>query len=96
MLLNATLWHIFVEHQIEVYSWELLQNNDLQMCQLLALCGTLHRYLSISCYNDVTFNFYYFIAVPIGKTLSMPLMSNCIFYILFYFIADFKQVFTMI
>ena len=37
-------------------------------------------------------NFYHFIAVPIGKTCSKSLMrfNNCIFYMLFYFIADFE------
>ena len=58
--------------------------------------GALHRYFSIS-YDDVIFNFYHFIAVPIGKTGSMSFMrfNNCVFYTLLYFVADFKQNFTM-
>ena len=42
-------------------------------------------------------SFYYFIAVPIRETCSKSLMrfNSHIFYILFYFIADLKQVFTM-
>ena len=54
---------------------------------------------SISCYDDVIFNFYYFIAVSIANTCSMSLMrfSNRIFLFifLFYFIADLKQVETV-
>ena len=55
---------------------------------------------SLFVYNllwDVIFYSYYFIAVPIRKTCSMSLMrfNNCTFYVLFYFIADFKQVLTM-
>ena len=67
-----------------------LQKISLQLCQWLAQWSVLHRYLSIICYDDVIFNFYYFIAVPIGKTCSMSLMrfNNRTFYI-------FKQVFTM-
>ena len=53
--------------------------------------------LSISCYDDVSFNFYYFITVPIGKTCSKSLMrfNSHIFYTLFYFIPDLKQLSTM-
>ena len=81
--LNATLWYIFVEHQL--YLWEFLQNINLQLCQWLPLSRVLHRYLSIMCYDDVIFNFYYFIAVPIGKTCSMSLMrfNNGTFNIVF-------------
>ena len=70
-----------------------MQKINLQLW--LALWGSLYRYLSGSCYEDVIFNSYYFIAVPIGKTCSMSLMifNICIFYILFYFITDFNQVF---
>ena len=53
-----------------LYLWELLQNISLQLCQWLARWDFLHRYLSISCYDDVFFNFYFFIAVHIGKTCS--------------------------
>ena len=40
---------------------------------------------SIICYDDVIFNFHYFIAVSIGKTCSMSLMrfNNRTFYIFF-------------
>ena len=44
MSLNATLWHIFGEHQVDVM------------------------------FVGVIFNFYCFIAFPIGKTCSMSLM----------------------
>ena len=45
--------------------------------------------------DDIIFDVYYFIAVPIGKTCSISLVkfNNCIFYILVYFISDFEQVF---
>ena len=58
---NATLWYIFVENKKGLYLWEELQNISFQQCQWLALWGVLQRYLSISCYDDVIFNFYYFI-----------------------------------
>ena len=45
-------------------------------CQTLVCYKTLllvlHRYLSISCYDDVIFNFYFFIVI--GKTCSMSLI----------------------
>ena len=96
--LNATLWHIFVEHQIGIIFKGVVTIIKLQMYQWLALWGVLHRYLSINCYeDDVIFNFYYFIALPIGKTWLMSLMrfNNRIVYILFSFMAEFKQVFTI-
>ena len=37
--------------------------------------SVLHRYLSISYYEDVIFNFSYFITVPIGKTCSISLLT---------------------
>ena len=83
-----------------LYLWELLLKNiNFQMCQWLDLWSVPLRYLSISCYNDVVFNFYYFIAVHIEKTCSKSLMrfNNPIFYLLpFLHIADFNQVFAMV
>ena len=63
---------------------------------LISHMGVLHRYLSIG-YDDVISNFYHFIAVLIGKTGSMSFVrfNNRVFYILLYFVADFKQVFTI-
>ena len=56
-----------------------------------------HMFVYIRCNEDVIFNFYHFVAVTIRKSCSMSLMrfNNRIFYILYYFIADFKQFFTM-
>ena len=50
------------------------------------------------CYDNVIFNFYYFITVPIGKTCSMSLMrfNNRTFYILFYFIDFISFISTLI
>ena len=44
MSLNSTLRYIFVEHQIGVMFWELLQNISSQLCRWLALWGALYRY----------------------------------------------------
>ena len=63
MSLNVTLWDIFVEHQIDF-----IFMINLQLCQCLELWGVLQKYLSIICYDDAIFNFYYFIVVLIGKT----------------------------
>ena len=41
----------------------MLQDITLQLSQWLALKGVLHRYFSIACYHDVTFNIDYFIEV---------------------------------
>ena len=56
-----------------------------------------HMLVYIRCNEGVIFNFYRFVAVTIRKSCSMSLMrfNNRIFYILYYFIADFKQFFTM-
>ena len=102
--LNATLWHIFVEHQKNVIFMGVIAATPMnitlfwyhinfELCQWLALWGVLFRYFTISCYDDVIFNFYYFIAVHIGKTCSRSLMrfNNRIFYILrILHITDFK------
>ena len=50
-----------------------------------------------SCYDKVIFNFHCLVAVPIGKTCSKSLMkfNNCIFYILFYFIATVSKFLIM-
>ena len=98
MSLNATLWHIFVEQQVGVI---FLQNISLQLCQWLALWGALHRYLSIICCDDVIFNVYYFIAVPIGKTYSMSLMrfnkpTFYIFFISLLTLSKFSQCFKIL
>ena len=80
-----------------LYLWELLQNTSFQLCRWLALWVVLHSYLSVSCYDDVIFNFYYFNTVPIGKHCSLPLMrfNQRIFCMLFYFIAEFKRIFKI-
>ena len=77
-----------------LYLWEQLQNISFQQSEWFALWSVLQRYLSISCYDDVSFIFFLFY---IAKTCSKWLMwsNNRIFYILFYFIANFNQVFTM-
>ena len=66
-------------------------------CFLTRPTGCSSQVFVYNCYADIIFNFYYFIAVPIGKTCSRSLLrfSNSPFYIVFFFIADFKQVFTM-
>ena len=58
MSLNATLHHIFMEHQtgvifMAVVGKDLLQNISLQSCQWLALWGVLDRHLPWSCYENV-------------------------------------------
>ena len=78
-----------------------MQNISLPLCHLVALCGVLRRYLSISCYVDEILNFYYFIAILLGKTCSMSLMTfnNRIFYILFYSgatLSKFSQFFKVL
>ena len=50
------------------------------VCKWLAPCGVLNRYFSLSCYEKVILNFYYFVVVPIGKSCKMSLMR-------FYFIS---------
>ena len=68
------------------------------VCNCTNCTVLLWYYLSISCFGDVAFKFYFFIAVLIGKTCSKLLIRfRCrIFYILLCFIADLKQVFTML
>ena len=60
-------------------------------CYLMTKALWHRRYIYGNCCKNC------FIAVPIRKTCSMPFMkfSNRNFYILFYFIADLKQVSTM-
>ena len=94
----ATLWHLCGTPN-RCYLWELLQNISLQLCQGLALCGFPHIYFSISCYDEVIFDFYYFIGVPIGKTCSMSLMrfNNRIFCIISMLnLSKFSQCFKVL
>ena len=69
--------------------WDLskFDNSDTTVCSSEILVN--------SCYNNVIFNFSYFIAVPIGKTClkSLVVFNNFILYMLFYFTADCEQVF---
>ena len=57
-----------------------------------------HRYLSITCCDDVIFNFYYFIAVSIGETCSMSSMklNNPTFFILLLTLSKFSQCFKIV
>ena len=74
--------HIFVEHQVDVIFMGVVP----------------HRYLSITCYEDVIFNLYYFIAVSIGETCSMSSMkfNNPTFFILLLILSKFSQCFKIL
>ena len=100
-VIKCYLMACFVEHQVDVIIMGVLQNISLQLCPWLALWGVLHRYLFIICYDDVIFNFYYFITALIGKTCSMSLMrfSNRTFYKCFIFLltlSKFSQCFKIL
>ena len=86
MSLNATLWHIFVERQTRRY----IYGNCWKKLVIY-----LHRYLSISSYDDVIFIlFFYFIAVPTGKTFSMSFITHC--FNLFLTLSKFSQYFKVL
>ena len=80
-----------MEQQIGVVFMGVVVRHEFVSVPMTGPMGVLHRHLSISCYENVIFNLYYFIAVPIGKNCTTSLMgfSNRILYILFYFITDF-------
>ena len=68
-----------------------LDNSDTALCS--------SEIFVYNCYENAIFNFFYFIAVQIGKTCSESLMrfNNCIFfYMLFCFIAGCEQVFHVL
>ena len=74
-----------------LYLWELLQNTSFQPCRWLALWVVLHSYLSVSCYDDVIFNFYYFNTVPIEKPCSLILKFSLLFYLISTVILKFPS-----
>ena len=67
----------------------------LQLCQWLSLWGVLQRYLSVSCYDHVIYNFYYFTRVSLGKTLLLTRFNKCIFYMLFFWLVNLSKFFIM-
>ena len=86
MSLNATLWHVFVERQTRRYIYENCWKK---------LVIYIHRYLSISCYDDIIFILYfYFIAVSNGKNFSVLFITYC--FNLFLTLSKFSQCFKVL
>ena len=74
-----------------LYWWEELQSISFQQCQ------RLRCFSEIFVYKLLWQPHFQFVLFYIWKTCSKSLMksNSCIFYILLYLIANFKQVFTM-
>ena len=89
----------FIKCYLVAYLCEIPSRRNIYgiCCETLVrnCANILHRYLSISFFDDVIF---YFFTVLIGKTWSMSLMkfNNRIFYILFYFIPKFSHCFKVL
>ena len=87
MSLNATSWHIFVEDQIGAIFMGVVANIGLKLYQWLTQYDVLQRHFSISFYDHVIFNFYYFIAFPIWEILLNIIIIMII--ISYYFYKQF-------
>ena len=87
-ILDTNVYSMYILGTLH-WMWDLFKfdNSDTTVCS--------SKILVYNCYDNVIFNFYYFVAVPIGKTCSksFTIFNNCISYMLYYFIADCEQVF---
>ena len=94
MSLNATLWHIFVKHQIDIVLMGVVAKHKFATVPMISPmeCSSQIFVWKLLWRRNFSFLSFHFITVPIWKTCSMSLMrfNIRIFHISFYFIAVFK------
>ena len=97
MLLNATLWHIFVEHQVHVTFIGVFVKHCFAIVPMTSPMG---RSSQIFVHNLLWRHHFYFLLFYCSSHCEKLLnvineIEQLYFLHIFYFIADFKQVFTM-